>query len=137
MQELIDVIRAAIATDASKEQKAAGVQACRTIITALDTEPGKPLTLAGIAPVQATSRVSLDQVLDLMIARLSVIANERETKPALAAPPASTATTDDRSNAPRTIAAHPVSPGFRVPMAASSTLKAAARPARPIPRRKA
>ena len=136
MQELIETIRAAVASDASKEQKAAGVTACRTILTALDTEPGAPFVMPGVAPMQSMPRVSLDQVLDLMIARLSVIANERETKPALAAPPAAPPTKGALSNAPRTIAAPPVSPGFRVPMAASTTLKAAARPARPVPRRR-
>ncbi len=47
MQELIDVIRAAVTTDATNEQKAAGVQACRTIAAALDIEPGKPIVLPG------------------------------------------------------------------------------------------
>lgn len=136
MQELIETIRAAVASDASKEQKAAGVTACRTILTALDTEPGAPFVIPGVAPMQSMPRVSLDQVLDLMIARLSVIANERETKPALPPPAAEPPTTDARSNGPRTIAAPPVSPGFRVPMAASTTLKAATRPARPVPRRR-
>ena len=77
MQQLIDVIRAAITTDANSEQKVAGVQACRTIATALDTEPGKPLTLPGTT-TQAGPRVSIDQVLDLVIARLNMIASERE-----------------------------------------------------------
>jgi hypothetical protein len=132
MQELIDVIRAAIATDATKDQKAAGVQACRTIAVALDTEPGRPLAILGAPSVPATSRVSIDQMLDLMIARLGVIAKdreEREERPALAAPPATAST-----------ATPPVaSRGLRVPMATGSALKAAPRranTARPVPPRK-
>lgn len=78
MHDLIDIIRAAVVADATTEQKAAGVQACRTIAAALDTEPGKPLVLPGTPAPIATSRVSVDQVLDLMIARLTTIANERE-----------------------------------------------------------
>ena len=81
MHDLIDIIRAAVAGDATTEQKAAGVQACRTIAAALDTEPGKPLVLPGTPPPTATSRVSVDQVLDLMIARLTTIANERDANP--------------------------------------------------------
>jgi len=78
MDQLIDTIRAAIATDASKEQKAAGVQACRTITAALDTEPGKPIVLPGTPARPPLSGVSLDQVLDLLIGRLTSIANARE-----------------------------------------------------------
>ena len=124
MQQLIDVIRAAIATDATNEQKAAGVQACRTITTALDTEPGKPLTLPGVATVPTTARVSIDQVLDLVIARLSMIATDRERTPALLEPTA---------EAPAV--APPAAPrGLRVPLAPSNALKIAPRSAigRPV-----
>jgi hypothetical protein len=82
MQELIEVIRVAVATDASTEQKASGVQACRTIAAALGTEPGKPIMLPGMPMPAATSRVSVDQMLDLMIARLTTIAAQREAEPA-------------------------------------------------------
>ena len=82
MQELLEAIRVAVATDASPEQKATGVQACRTIVAALDTEPGKPIMLPGMPMPAATSRVSVDQVIDLMIARLTTIATERDTHPA-------------------------------------------------------
>lgn len=84
MQQLIDVITAAIATDANSEQKAAGVQACRTIATALDTEPGKPLRLPSSVSAPPTPRISLDQLLDLVIARLNVVATDRERTQALA-----------------------------------------------------
>jgi len=81
MQELIEAIRVAVATDASPEQKATGVQACRTIVAALDTEPGKPIVLPGMPMPAATSRVSVDQIIDLMIARLTTIAAERDVHP--------------------------------------------------------
>jgi hypothetical protein len=118
MNELIEAIRTAVADGATVQQKAAGVQACRTIATALDTEPGNPLTLPGVAPTALTSRVSIDQVLDLAIARLSVVASEHESKRAVATSP--TATT------PPTVAAKPR--GFRVPIAPTSAIKVATRP---------
>src|SRR3569623_840117 len=91
MQELIDVIRASINADASKELTAAGVQSCRTIATALDTEPGKPLVLPNTKAASPVSGVSFEQLLDLAIARLSMVASERDTtnqspEPAAAAP---------------------------------------------------
>ena len=83
MQELIDVIRAAVIADATNEQKAAAVQACRTIAAALDVEPGKPIALPGTPSASPpAARLSLDQVLDLAIARLTMIANEHEKSPA-------------------------------------------------------
>lgn len=119
MQELIGVIGAAIATDASKEQKAAGVQACHTIVAALDTEPGKPLVLPGVRAAQPVVGVSLDQVLDLMIARLSLIARDSDANESLAVPAAT--------------ASAPVPPiasrGLRVPLATGSALKPAPRSA--------
>ena len=84
MQELIEAIRVAVATDASAEQKAVGVQACRTVATALDTEPGKPILLPGTPPPAATSLVSVDQMLDLVISRLTTIATERDAQPVAA-----------------------------------------------------
>jgi hypothetical protein len=88
MQELIEVIRVAVATDASAEQKATGVQACRTIVAALDAEPGRPIMLPGMPLPTATSGVSVDQMFDLIIARLTTIATQRDAQPALPAAPA-------------------------------------------------
>ena len=82
MQELIETIRVAVASDASAEQKATGSQACRTILAALDSEPGKPIVLPGMPLPAPTARVSVDQMLDLMIARLTTIATQREAEPA-------------------------------------------------------
>lgn len=120
MNELIEAIRIAVADGATTDQKAAGVLACRTIATALDTEPGKAFTLPGV-PMPVTSRVSIDQVLDLAIARLSVLAKEGEAKPPAATQPA----VQSRPEASR---------GLQIPMATTSGLRAASRPApsRPI-----
>ncbi len=84
MQELIEVIRAAVTTGATNEQKAAGLQACRTIIAALDTEPGKPLMPPSLLATSLATRPTLDQMLDLAITRLVTIANARD---AAMAPP--------------------------------------------------
>lgn len=81
MQELIETIRVAVASDASAEQKTTGAQACRTILAALASEPGKPIMLPGTPPPAAASHVTVEQVLDLMIARLATIAVEREAEP--------------------------------------------------------
>jgi hypothetical protein len=113
MDQLIDVIRAATATDATKEAKAAGVQACRTIAAALDTEPGKPIVLPGTPPQRPLAGVSIDQVLDLMIARLTTIANTRETNDTALEVP----------HPPEAVAVPaPSRTGLRVPMVARSTL---------------
>lgn len=125
MQQLIDVITAAIATDASSEQKAAGVQACRTIATALDTEPGKPLTLPSSVSAPPASRVSLDQLLDLVIARLNFVATDRERTHALAEPTAVQPTVPQ--SAPR---------GLQIPLASTNAVNLATRSAtqRAVPR---
>ena len=86
MDQLIEAIRVAVAAGASAEQKATGAQACRTILAALGTEAGKPIVLPGIPMPASTSRVSVDQVLDLMIARLTTIASERDANPAPSVP---------------------------------------------------
>ncbi len=88
MESLLEAVRVATANGASTDQKAAGVLACRTIIAALDTEPGKPIVLPGTPSAsQPAARVSLDQVLDMMIAKLSAVASEHDKSPAPALPP--------------------------------------------------
>jgi hypothetical protein len=116
MNELIGAIRTAVADGATTEQKAAGVQACRTISTALGTEPGEPFTLPGM-PLPVTSRVSIDQILDLAIARLTTIASEHGTKQSLATPAAALPLAATK---PR---------GLSIPIAPTSALKIAARSA--------
>ena len=78
MSELIEAIRAAIAQGATAEQKAIGAQACRTILTALGAEPGKPLVLPGAPKPHPLSGITVDQALDLAIARLTMVADARD-----------------------------------------------------------
>jgi hypothetical protein len=120
MQELIEAIRVAVATGANTEQKVAGAQACRTILTALDTEPGKPFVMPGMPMPAATSRVSVDQLLDLMVARLTTIASERDAQRAPTAAPPMLATAPPR--------------GLRVPVAPASLPRRPARPSVPTKR---
>jgi hypothetical protein len=112
MDALIDVIRSAVASDATSEQKAAGVQACRTIAGALDTEPGKSFVLPGAPQPHPISRLSMDQVLELMIAKLGSVAKVREEAETTAAVTSTPA----------------ISPAaLRVPMVTSDALKLSAR----------
>ena len=86
MDNLIDAIRNAIASDANDEARALGAQACRTILVALETPAGAPMapptapptastaiaepTSALEAAVSALRGVPPDQLLDLAIAHL-------------------------------------------------------------------
>jgi hypothetical protein len=79
MDNVIDSIRAAIASDATPEAKAVGATACRAILAALEGTPGQPLAAPAITPmsgsqiagvVSALRGVPPDQLLDLAIARL-------------------------------------------------------------------
>jgi len=78
MDALIDTIRSSVAADATDEARAAGAQACRTILAALETPVGAPLaisppatTLPPAAQMLATLRgVPAEQLLDLAIAHL-------------------------------------------------------------------
>ena len=111
-QQLIEVIAAALSDNATKEQKQSGVQACRTIITALDCEPGQPLVLPGAPRPHALAGVSIDQVLELAIARLSVLAKDQER----AEPSASGIKSANPDKTP-TAQQPAVTPGLRVPLA--------------------
>jgi hypothetical protein len=96
MYELLESIRAAIVEGATADHKAAGAQACRTILTALEAEVGRPLTTPGAPLPGPLSGIDPTQALDLLIARLrSVLPVER---------------TDDRA------AAAKESPGLRIPI---------------------
>lgn len=86
MDEMIDAIRDAVAEGATAEQKVAGAHACRTILTALEAEVGKPIALAGAPVPSPLAGISPDQALDLLIAKLSaMVPPERQ---AATAPPA-------------------------------------------------
>ena len=84
MEALIESVRAALAGDAGEEARAAGADACRTILTALDAKPGEPMAapasaIASAAPapglpvaaiVSAPGSMPTDQLLEAAIARL-------------------------------------------------------------------
>jgi hypothetical protein len=89
MQEMIDTIRGAVTEGATAEQKAAGALACRTILAALEAEPGKAIAVAGAPTPGPLAGISADQALDLLIARLSAIAEKQPS--AATAPPAKSA----------------------------------------------
>jgi hypothetical protein len=91
MNEMIEAIRAAVASGATPEQKAIGAQACRTILTALGAEPGKPIALPGAPQPHPLAGITADQALTLLIARLTAVAEAREAataRGAAARPPA-------------------------------------------------
>jgi hypothetical protein len=70
MKTFIETIQVAAALDATPEQKQAGAAACRAILTALEAETGQTLgALASTAP----RRLDVDQVLELVIARLQAM----------------------------------------------------------------
>ncbi|HEX4453121.1 MAG TPA: hypothetical protein VH143_19755 [Kofleriaceae bacterium] len=77
MENVIESIRAAVATDATHEARVAGITACRTILATLEGRAGEPMVSAApmnpsaIASVIGTLRgVPADQLLDLAIAKL-------------------------------------------------------------------
>jgi hypothetical protein len=110
MENLIESIKNALVSGASDEARAAGVQACRTILVALDTPAGVPMAAAVQTPsepaaplhaaVAALRGLPPDQLLDLAIARLKA-----------ALPPGSEAPPVRRLNVPL-VAVAPV-PGGR------------------------
>ncbi len=88
METMIDSIRAAVAEGATPEERATGAQACRTILAALEAEAGKAIALPGAPAVGPLAGISPDQALDLLIARLSAIAEKQPAAPS--AKPATT-----------------------------------------------
>src|SRR4051794_5836900 len=83
MENFIESIKNALASGASEEARVAGVQACRTILIALETPAGQPLapsTAGGTLAIEPTSPLHTavaalrglppEQLLDLAIARL-------------------------------------------------------------------
>jgi hypothetical protein len=88
---LIEMIRAAVASDATAEARAAGADACRTIMTALGATAGEPLAVpASSSPSNpmATAIAALvrstppDQLLDLVIAKLRTLVPADKQQPA-------------------------------------------------------
>ena len=69
----IEAIRAAVAADATDEQKSQGAAACRAILVALGAEPGKPIAMPGAPTPHPLARLDPGQALDLIIAKLSAM----------------------------------------------------------------
>jgi hypothetical protein len=67
MISFIETIQKALADNATPEQKQSGAAACRAILTALETQTGQ--SLGALMPA-APARLDVDQVLELVIARL-------------------------------------------------------------------
>ena len=85
MNELLEAIRLAVADGATPDQKATGAQSCRTILAALDAEPGKPLPPpSGLPPVSPLANIDAGQALDLLIARLRAALPGNEAKDGVA-----------------------------------------------------
>ena len=93
MEPLLEAIRAAVATGATTEQKTAGAQACRTIFTALEAETGKPIGLPTAPKPHPLAGLTFDQALELVIMRLTSVAEARDTKAQVADAPKPTADT--------------------------------------------
>lgn len=90
MEDLLDTIRTSVAADATAEAKAAGANACRTLLAALETKPGQPLvtptapTESPIANAIAMLRgVPVDQLLDVAINRLRAAIPAGESAPSV------------------------------------------------------
>ena len=101
MQDLLEAIRVALTDGATAEQKATGAQACQTILAALGAQPGKPIVLPGVPKPNPLSGLSVDQALELVIARLRAVADARDKQaaqptPATQATPATAASTAPR-----------------------------------------
>jgi hypothetical protein len=80
MYELLEAIRAGVADGATPDQKTCAAKACRTILTALEAEAGKPLPPpSGLPPASPLAGIDPGQALDLLIARLqaAIPSNER------------------------------------------------------------
>jgi len=88
MDELIDVIRAAVADGATADQKAQGAAACRAILAALGAEVGKPIAMPGAPAPSPLAGIDPGQAIDLLIAKLSSMLPKEEGKaPTATAPP--------------------------------------------------
>ncbi len=77
MNELVEAIRVALASEATPEVRIAGANACRTILAALEAKPGEPLGAAVPAPITpapalaaAIRGMPVEHLLDLAIARV-------------------------------------------------------------------
>ena len=78
MEATIDAIRAALAADAPPEARAAGIEACRAVLGALQAKPGEPLGAPRPVDTGSTAHAIAaairstppDQLLDMLITKL-------------------------------------------------------------------
>jgi hypothetical protein len=75
MEAMIETIRRAVADGATSEAKKTGAAACRTLLTALEAEPGTALAVA-TPPPSTPAALDLTQALDLAIAKLRSFVGE-------------------------------------------------------------
>ena len=101
MQDLLEAIRVATTDGATAEQKATGAQACQTILAALGAQPDKPIVLPGVPKPNPLSGLSVDQALELVIARLRAVADARDKQAAQPTPAAQATPATAASTAPR------------------------------------
>lgn len=85
MNEMIEAIRAAVAENATGEQKAAGALACRAILGALGAEPGKPIAMPDAPTPHPPASIDPGQALDLLIAKLTAALPTGDKEPAVRA----------------------------------------------------
>jgi hypothetical protein len=86
MDDMIETIRVAATDGATPEQKAAAVVACRTILAALEAEVGKPIAVSGAPSPGPLAGIPPEHALDLLIAKLSAVAESNEKSRASTAP---------------------------------------------------
>ncbi len=82
MHHLLEAIRCATGDGATADQKADGARACRTILTALEAEAGKPLALPAAPQPNPLAGFDLTQALDFLIARLRQTVPPEDPTPA-------------------------------------------------------
>jgi len=78
MENLLESIRAALASDATPEARGAGIEACRAILTALGATAGEPLVpprQVDVGPIAHSIATVIrstppDQLLDMLVAKL-------------------------------------------------------------------
>jgi hypothetical protein len=93
MDDLIESIRSATTSGATDEARAAGANACRTILLALETPAGESMRAPTVSSALPAPRSSLeaavsalrgvppDQLLDLAIAKLRTMVPATPTEP--------------------------------------------------------
>jgi hypothetical protein len=87
VDDMIEAIRVAVADGATSEQKACGATACQAILAALGAQPGTPIAMAGVPPRSPLAGVTTEQALDLVIARLTMVAEQKQPGAKVAATP--------------------------------------------------